>query len=65
LQTRKIASRPVILFGSEFWQPLWAALKTQMLTGPRQTVSAEDLDLVTITDDPGHAAELCIAANAF
>ena len=63
LQTRKIASRPVILFGSEFWQPLWAALKTQMLAGPRQTVSAEDLDLVTITDDPEHAVALCVAAT--
>jgi len=63
LQTRKIASRPVILFGSDFWQPLWTALKTQMLAGPRQTVSAEDLDLVTITDDPGQAAALCIAAT--
>jgi predicted Rossmann-fold nucleotide-binding protein len=63
LQTRKIASRPVILFGSDFWQPLWTALKTQMFAGPRQTVSAEDLDLVTITDDPGHASALCVAAT--
>jgi predicted Rossmann-fold nucleotide-binding protein len=63
LQTRKIASRPVILFGSDFWQPLWAALKTQMLAGPRQTVSVEDLDLVTITDDPSHAAALCMAVT--
>jgi uncharacterized protein (TIGR00730 family) len=61
LQTRKIASRPVILFGSDFWQPLWAALKTQMFSGSRQTVNAEDLDLVTLTDDPGHATALCAA----
>ncbi len=65
LQTHKIAARPVLLFGSEFWQPLWAALKAQMLTGPRQTVSAEDLELVTITDDPGQAAEMCMAAHDF
>lgn len=63
LQTRKIASRPVILLGSDFWQPLWSALRAQMLAGPRQTVSAEDLDLVTITDDPAHAAALCGAVT--
>jgi predicted Rossmann-fold nucleotide-binding protein len=63
LQTHKIAARPVILFGSEFWQPLWAALKAQMLDGPRQTVSAEDLALVTITDDLRQVVEMCVATN--
>jgi predicted Rossmann-fold nucleotide-binding protein len=62
LQTHKIAARPVILFGSEFWQPLWVALRTQMLDGPRQTVSAEDLELVTITDDLRQVVEMCVAA---
>ena len=62
LQTGKITPRPVVLFGADFWQPLWSALRTQMLDGPRQTLSAKDLQLVTITDDPTHAAELCLAA---
>jgi uncharacterized protein (TIGR00730 family) len=62
LQTGKIASRPVVLFGTDFWQPLWLALRAQMLDGQRQTVSAKDLQLVTMTDDPTHAAELCLAA---
>lgn len=62
LQTGKITPRPIILFGTDFWQPLWKALRAQMLDGPRQTLSAEDLELVTITDDPAHAAELCLAA---
>ena len=62
LQTGKITPRPVVLFGTDFWQPLWSALRAQMLDGPRQTLSAEDLRLVTITDDPVHAAELCLAA---
>jgi len=62
LQTGKIASRPIVLFGTDFWQPLWSALRTQMLDGERQTLSAQDLQLVTITDDPAHAAELCLAA---
>jgi hypothetical protein len=64
LQTRKIASRPVVLVGSDFWRPLWSTMRAQMLDGPRQTVSAEDLQLVTITDDPVHAAELCLASIA-
>jgi uncharacterized protein (TIGR00730 family) len=62
LQTRKITPRPVVLVGVDFWQPLWLALRAQMLEGPRQTVDAEDLQLVTITDDPTHAAELCLSA---
>lgn len=63
LQTRKIPPRPVVLFGTDFWQPLWSALKAQMLDGARQTVSAADLQLVTITDDPAHATELCLRAS--
>lgn len=62
LQTGKIAPRPIVLFGPDFWQPLWSALRAQMLDGQRQTVSAKDLQLVTITDDPAHAAELCLTA---
>jgi len=61
LQTGKITPRPLVLFGTDFWQPLWSALRAQMLDGPRQTVSAKDLHLVTITDDPAHAVELCLA----
>ena len=61
LQTGKITPRPIVLFGADFWQPLWSALRSQMLDGPRQTLGAKDLQLVTITDDPAHAAELCLA----
>jgi uncharacterized protein (TIGR00730 family) len=62
LQTGKISPRPIVLFGTDFWQPLWSALRMQMLDGPRQTLSAQDLALVTITDDPTYAAKLCLAA---
>jgi predicted Rossmann-fold nucleotide-binding protein len=60
LQTQTIAPRRIVLFGVEFWQPLCSVLKAQMLDGPRQTISPEDLSLVTITDDPGTAARLCL-----
>jgi uncharacterized protein (TIGR00730 family) len=61
LQTRKIPSRRVILVGRAFWTPLFGAVRAQMLDGPRQTISAADLDLVTITDDPDEAAALCLS----
>ncbi len=60
LQTRKIAHRRVVLLGTAHWAPLFEALRAQMLDGPRQTISAGDLDLVTITDDPAEAARLCL-----
>jgi predicted Rossmann-fold nucleotide-binding protein len=60
LQTRTIAPRPVVLFGSDFWAPLWEVLRRQMVSGVRKTIDEEDLQLVTITDDPTHAVELCL-----
>ena len=35
-----------------FWQPIFEVIRQQMLSGDRQTIAPEDLDLVTITDDP-------------
>jgi hypothetical protein len=63
LQTRKISPRPVVLFGSDFWQPLWDVLRAQMVAGPRKTIDEQDLQLVTITDDPAHAADRCLRAR--
>jgi uncharacterized protein (TIGR00730 family) len=60
LQTRKISSRRIVLVGQSFWQPLLDVLREQMLEGPRQTISAADLDLVTVTDDPDEAARLAL-----
>ena len=62
-QTRTIARRPVVLFGSDFWNPLWQVLRAQMVAGTRKTIDEEDLQLVIITDDPAHAAELCLGAR--
>jgi uncharacterized protein (TIGR00730 family) len=61
LQTRKIAHRRVVLLGRAHWAPLFAALQSQMLDGPRQTISAADLGLVQLTDDPEEAARLCLS----
>jgi len=52
IQCGMIEKVPIVLVGSAFWQPIFDAIKAQMLDGPRQTIAAEDLDMVTITDDP-------------
>jgi hypothetical protein len=52
IQCGHLDKMPVVLVGKSYWQPIFDALKTQMLSGERQTIAAKDLDLVTITDDP-------------
>ncbi len=50
IQTGKVRNFPVILVGTDFWGPLVDWVKTTMIeTG---TISAEDVDLFTLTDDP-------------
>lgn len=50
VQTNKIAKVPMILVGVDFWQPLFDFFKKTMLE-KYGTISQEDLDLFTITDD--------------
>src|SRR5262249_26197411 len=47
IQTRKIRNFPIVLMGSDYWQPLVALLRHMAEAG---TISAEDLGLVHITD---------------
>ena len=61
LQTRTVSNRPIVLMGSEFWQPILDTIRTVMFDGPRQTIGPDDLDLVTVTDDPLEAARLALA----
>ena len=61
IQTRTISARKVVLMGTDFWQPIMDGIKAVMLDGPRQTISPEDLDLVTLTDDPAEAARIALA----
>ena len=48
IQTKKIRSFPVILIGTEYWQPLVTLLRGLEQQG---AISAEDLNLVMVTDD--------------
>ena len=58
-QTGKIEHFPIVLLGRSYWTGLLSWLRTQAL--PRGAVSEEDLSLLTLTDDPGEAAELATA----
>jgi len=50
-QTHKIPDTPIILFGSEFWKPLEEYFKNTLLKSGEETISLNDLNLYTITDD--------------
>lgn len=50
IQTKKVQRVPIVLFGSEFWQPLVDYCRSTLLE-EFGTVSAEDFDLFTVTDD--------------
>jgi uncharacterized protein (TIGR00730 family) len=50
IQTKRIKPFPVILVGSDYWTPLWKWVKETLLA--QKLISPEDMDLVTILDDP-------------
>jgi len=49
VQTKKVQKIPIILFGSDFWQPILDYSKNT-LRDEFQTISPEDLDLFVISD---------------
>jgi uncharacterized protein (TIGR00730 family) len=53
IQTGKVEHFPVVLFGSEYWKPLLDWIRDSAL--PQGTISPEDLNLLTVTDDPKDA----------
>ena len=54
IQTGKVRNFPVVLFGTEFWGPMVEWIEKTMVG--EGTISTEDMDLFTLTDDP---AEVC------
>jgi uncharacterized protein (TIGR00730 family) len=60
VQTRKVTSFPVVLFGTAYWRGLLDWLRTTPLE--EGTISAVDLDLFTVTDDLDEAVALVLAA---
>ena len=68
VQTGKVTTFPIILVGSQYWAGLLDWLQSTMSQTGK--VSARDLDLIRVTDDPREvvailrAAELARAAGA-
>jgi uncharacterized protein (TIGR00730 family) len=48
VQTKKVTKFPVVLFGTEYWQGLYAWVRDSVYTGGK--LSAADLDLLYLTD---------------
>ncbi len=56
IQTLKIKPFPVVLFDSEYWEDLLHWLRNSMLK--REYISAEDLNLLRVCDEPGEAVDI-------
>ncbi len=54
MQTNKIATFPVVLFGKEYWSGLYEWIKKTMLEEGKY-ISEEDMDLFIMTDDTDEA----------
>lgn len=57
VQTKKIEPVPVILFGSDFWEPLDLFIK-QHLVEKFKTINSKDRELYTVTDNPGEVINI-------
>ncbi len=56
IQTGKIEKIPIIMFGSDFWNPLADFMKKQLLD--RGTISPEDVHLYKITDSEEEVVDI-------
>jgi len=54
VQTKSIRDFPIVLMGKEYYSELMKAVDAMVLEG---TISADDLKLVKLTDDPAEAVE--------
>jgi uncharacterized protein (TIGR00730 family) len=62
VQTGKVTSFPVVLIGTAYWGPLVSWLRDSVLAEGK--ISAKDLDLLHLTDDPDEAVAIIAAAQA-
>ena len=56
IQTKRIKPFPVILVGTDYWSGLLDWIKDTLLKG--KLISADDIDLVRITDDPDEVVKI-------
>jgi uncharacterized protein (TIGR00730 family) len=62
IQTGKMSSFPVVLFGSKFWAPLIAWLRDTLCAEDK--ISPPDLELFQVTDDPCEVLRILEQARA-
>lgn len=62
IQTGKIEKFPVIIMGRKFWEPMREFIDKSLIAGG--TISAEDMDLIHVTDDPDEAIAIIAEAQA-
>jgi uncharacterized protein (TIGR00730 family) len=62
IQTGKVLHFPVVLMGTSYWTPLLEWVRRSALADAM--VSAEDLALLTLTDEPSMALETVLDAYA-
>ena len=60
IQTGKLGTFPVVLFGTAFWSGLMDWVRGTLLAGAK--IGPDDLNLLTVTDDPGEAVRLMVDA---
>jgi uncharacterized protein (TIGR00730 family) len=56
VQTRKVTSFPIVLFGRDFWAPLLGWLNDRVAGDGY--ISSDDLGLMQLTDDPDEAVDM-------
>ncbi len=56
IQTHRMRPFPVILFGKDYWAGLIEWIRTVLLD--RKMISPDDLDLVSLTDDPEEVVKI-------
>jgi uncharacterized protein (TIGR00730 family) len=62
VQTGKVTSFPVVLMGTAYWGPLVTWLSDTVLAEGK--ISAKDLDLLHVIDDPDEAVRIIVASQA-
>jgi uncharacterized protein (TIGR00730 family) len=61
VQTQKITSFPIVLFGTEYWGGLIDWLRTTMLTDGK--IGSADIDMLHLTDDVDEAVSYFVAKD--
>jgi uncharacterized protein (TIGR00730 family) len=62
VQTRKVTSFPIVLLGVDFWGPMIEWIKGTLVA--EGMVSAKDLDLIQVVDDPADAVARVLSGTA-